>query len=302
MKVFKYIKKVNIFFKISFIFLIIPLFAFCHYFPKNRAPNSFYISGDSFRAFCDFVYDEVDSSLNPFDIKNGDVVFVKTDYLPKFFERIHPNIEHKYIIVTHNSDDKVNKTYLKYLNDDKIIVWFAQNMDLKHKKLKPIPIGMANRCWPHGNVYVMDEVKARAYTKKHLAYLNIYKATYPRERIGVFVLFKDKNFCLSREKVSYENYLIDTANSKFVISPRGNGLDTHRLWEALYLQAIPIVKTSNLDALYEDLPVLIIQDWKEITEEFLLQKYEEMQKKEYNLQKLGVQYWYELISSFKASS
>ncbi len=39
---------------------------------------------------------------------------------------------------------------------------------------------------------------------------------------------------------------------KFWICPRGNGLDTHRAWEALYVGAVPVIKRSGLDPLFED--------------------------------------------------
>jgi hypothetical protein len=55
------------------------------------------------------------------------------------------------------------------------------------------------------------------------------------------------------------------ANYAFEISPRGNGLDCHRSWEALLLRTIPIVRTSSLDPVYEGLPVAIVSDWDEVT-------------------------------------
>lgn len=55
----------------------------------------------------------------------------------------------------------------------------------------------------------------------------------------------------------------------FSVSPHGNGLDCHRTWEDLALGCIVIVKTSPLDALYEGLPVVIVKDWNEITEDNL---------------------------------
>jgi hypothetical protein len=55
----------------------------------------------------------------------------------------------------------------------------------------------------------------------------------------------------------------------FVVSPHGNGLDCHRTWEALCLGCIVIVKTSPIDSLYEDLPVLIVKDWSEINQSLL---------------------------------
>ena len=55
----------------------------------------------------------------------------------------------------------------------------------------------------------------------------------------------------------------------FVVSPHGNGLDCHRTWESLVLGNIVIVKRSSLDPLYEGLPVVIVDDWREITRDNL---------------------------------
>src|SRR6185437_6783751 len=54
------------------------------------------------------------------------------------------------------------------------------------------------------------------------------------------------------------------ARYRFHIAVTGNGLDTHRLWEVLYLGSVPIVMTSVLDKLYENLPVLIVQSWHQV--------------------------------------
>jgi hypothetical protein len=64
----------------------------------------------------------------------------------------------------------------------------------------------------------------------------------------------------------------------FEVSPRGNGLDCFRTWEALALGTIPIVKTSTLDPLYRDeqLPVVIVRDWDEITQDALARWHAEL--------------------------
>mmetsp|Transcript_4655 Transcript_4655/g.5988 ORF Transcript_4655/g.5988 Transcript_4655/m.5988 type:complete len:618 (-) Transcript_4655:63-1916(-) len=61
-----------------------------------------------------------------------------------------------------------------------------------------------------------------------------------------------------------ESWLLHS-NYAFEICPQGNGIDTHRTWEALLLKTIPIVRTSSLDPLYKGLPVVIVNNWKEIT-------------------------------------
>ena len=49
-----------------------------------------------------------------------------------------------------------------------------------------------------------------------------------------------------------------------VVCPRGNGLDAHRMWEALYLGRTIIVLAGPLDPLWNGLPVLVLQTWDEL--------------------------------------
>jgi hypothetical protein len=51
----------------------------------------------------------------------------------------------------------------------------------------------------------------------------------------------------------------------FVLSPFGNGMDCHRTWEALLCGCIPIVRSSVFDELFEGLPVLIVNNWSDIS-------------------------------------
>jgi hypothetical protein len=89
----------------------------------------------------------------------------------------------------------------------------------------------------------------------------------------------------------------------FVICPHGGGLDCHRNWEALCLGCIPIVKTSSLDNLYKDLPVLIVKDWEIITNELLNETISVFKTKfdtnEFKIEKLTLSYWLKLINSYK---
>jgi hypothetical protein len=87
----------------------------------------------------------------------------------------------------------------------------------------------------------------------------------------------------------------------FWLSPRGGGLDCHRTWEALYLDIIPIVWNNSLNILYENLPVLIINDYQELNEKLLYEKLKEISKKKlskekvYQYEKLHNAYWRRLI-------
>jgi hypothetical protein len=84
-----------------------------------------------------------------------------------------------------------------------------------------------------------------------------------------------------------------------VISPRGNGLDCHRTWEILLMGSYPVVKTSTLDVLYTDFPVIIVKNWNQVTKEFLEQKYKELSSRRYDFSMLCIDYWINKINKIR---
>jgi hypothetical protein len=64
--------------------------------------------------------------------------------------------------------------------------------------------------------------------------------------------------------------------SHYTLCPRGAGEDTHRFFEAIALNSIPIVKLTNtpFDQTFYFYPCLIIKNWEEVTAELLLNNIE----------------------------
>jgi hypothetical protein len=94
------------------------------------------------------------------------------------------------------------------------------------------------------------------------------------------------------------------ASSKysFIVSPHGNGLDCIRTFESLCLGCIVIMKKSVLDdIIYEDLPVLLIDEWTDINETLLNKTLDEFKNKQFNYDKLKFDYWANLVTSKIAS-
>jgi len=61
------------------------------------------------------------------------------------------------------------------------------------------------------------------------------------------------------------NFLKNLRRFPFVLAPRGNGADTHRLWETLYLGGIPIVlRDRAIEPLLTRLPVVRIRQWSDL--------------------------------------
>ena len=87
----------------------------------------------------------------------------------------------------------------------------------------------------------------------------------------------------------------------FVACPEGNGIDTHRLWEALYLRTIPIVEKNKISDFFikAKLPVMILNKWSDLSKlnENDLQKIYLSKKKLFNNKYLFQKYWRNIITN-----
>jgi hypothetical protein len=186
-------------------------------------------------------------------------------------------------------------------------VWFAVNS--QSPNVIGLPLGITNNTDESplhkvfGNVDVMLAVVQQPRVNKNLAYLNISVETYPKERGLVKTMFKDMKWVTQGAPVNTldgrKKFLEEVRNHSFVFCPRGNGVDTHRLWETLYMGSIPIVKRDIAHAGWTDLPILFIDDWSEITEEKLLAEKRRIETSKWNLDKLRVRYWIDRIKNGK---
>ena len=88
------------------------------------------------------------------------------------------------------------------------------------------------------------------------------------DRAKIATYFKEREVCdfLPKRMPQLELWTMKGERA-FDISPIGNGFDCYRTWESLVLGCIVIVKTSFLDPLFEGLPVVIVNDWDEVTKD-----------------------------------
>lgn len=232
--------------------------------------------------------------------------FCKTDFISDFLNK---KVK---IFVTHNSDYEINESVIK--TGPEFNFWFAQNKNISNKSVFSIPIGLENTILRKNitskfgeyssqvngaiqKIELINKISNFELEKKELIYMNFNIHTFPIERQIVYDTFKDKNWIKKTSNLSIEKLYFDIASHKFVISPRGNGIDCHRTWEALYLKTIPIVKRSHHMNDFIDLPIFFVDSWSEITEESLNEFYEKSKNIVYNLDKLKISYWKNLIKS-----
>jgi len=238
-------------------------------------------------------YYMIDSKPTEFDIisiSNAKIIFIKRDFVEFFMKTFENYLREELIIISHCSDIPVSDT--KILDLPKVKRWYAMNTMIKHPKLTTIPIGLTTHEKKHGDMRLFQEVVDMNIPKSSLLYINFNVKTNPKARGPVMQLMQSKGFdVIEGEKpLDQKEYWMQLSSHKFCVSPPGNGVDCHRIWECLYLGTIPIVmKHPALDQ-FSGMKILFIDDWNVINEQFLEEKYQEFETN-YDNQQCYVEYW-----------
>ena len=234
--------------------------------------------------------------------------------LELFFNRIINLFTKKIILVTLETDGFDMKQ--EYVNHPLITRWFTWNKPYDHPKVYCLPIGLNyDRQEFILEKFLNFKTPLKTSERKLLCMNCSLDTSHTRGSLLYKVLNDWKEFCVVVENIPFiqiynKPSFVDgqirimvtnpkcydlVSTYKFILSPQGAGLDCHRTWEALYLDIIPIVLSSAINEIYEDLPILVLKDWNEITEDFLNEKYKEISLKkergEYKIEKMYCSYW-----------
>lgn len=183
-----------------------------------------------------------------------------------------PLLQNEFTLVSHNEDTNITEAYLPLLESPKLLFWHAQNVMIQHPKLGGLPIGIANSMWPHGNQDILQEVCSKGIEKTHSVFFNFSIWTNRAERTACYELLKHK--LPWQESQPFCPYLETLATYKYAISPPGNGIDCHRIWECIYLGVIPIVLRSTFtERVNSRFPCILLDKWEDFNENLLLQVY-----------------------------
>ena len=189
-------------------------------------------------------------------------IFIYTHLLPYFKKYIAPRLYQPFTLLTHNSDHGISIDDLGLLNQPELKVWLAQNAEFSHEKLKGLPIGLTNSQWGADRLGAVFH-QSMVWEKTKLLYANFREDTHP-SRVDALESVKNIASVTRGEKVDFTTFIQDLAAHKFCLCPRGNGIDTHRFWEAQYLDCIPIIVKQDWISAYSNLPVLILDSWHDL--------------------------------------
>ncbi len=301
----------------AFLIMVVSLMSCCAYANERESVDyDLFYGGTSdnfvirwaFQEVCDFVFDPRKvwptstkpggASFDPTAVRPGDMILVRD--APYFFKTMSHKIKVPFFILTHGEYlETFQDSYFKYANDKNVIAWFTIHPPKKfHEKVFPIALGIVQYfdLYEKRSEVHRQFLKYRRTKKEKLLYMNFTDWRNPqRKKIRDF--FLEKSFCHNGRPCRFNQYIKETAQHKFVISPPGLGPDLYRIYEALLVGSIPIVQHSYLDYLYEGLPILFIDSWEEVTEEFLHQKYAEITSRKYDPKRLYMEFWLDFINS-----
>ena len=250
-----------------------------------------FITGDKFLAL------EQESKL---------VQYVKTDALLQksigWRGKHHQAVPNQVWLSGHSDYEISQNLYEKYKGWNQ--VWYATNKVANGDTIHALPIGVTNETneSPSHTVFGNQDHLLQALEEprsfQNWCYYNVNDATHRGRRVvrtalqgNAWITFA-KNECSNSARIQF---LKDLRNHRFTICPRGNGIDTHRMWEALYMGSIPIVEESEALSDFKDLPILFVPKLELLTFETVQQAWKDMPYKQWNLNLLKFGTWKERI-------
>lgn len=262
-----------------------------------------FLNHRNFSKLCDFVFAQnnfpdtpgegiitVDVNRNVV-LKNGDLIYTKYEYLPLLFDILrNQNIITDVKLISHESDNGVTKQ----LFDSRpscVSRWYAMHVEYEHENLISLPAGLSHRYY--GKTHIVNPpINKRQISEKKLLYINHRIETFPAGRKWIYEKFKTNDWCTADEpNLTLEEYKNKLEMHKFILCPRGNGVDSCRVWECLYYGIIPIVEDHINFKTLNDLPAIRVPSFSVVTKEFLLEQEEIFKTKEFNLEKLKASWW-----------
>lgn len=260
--------------------------------------SSPFVSGGALASICDFVINK-ESDLDAFvrHDRSSRIVFCRSD-LAHELSRLSLTNSTRRTLIAGNSDHDF--TALSQIPNDGFEIFYLQNCFISNDKdIFTLPIGIEDLSigingLPNNFKFTKDwssrstKVMVGPFSPTHTERKELLKVA--EQETKVFEIIKGP---LSPKRFAHE-----MNGYKFVACPRGNGIDTHRFWEALYRGSIPIVITSKWSnsLKYLDLPLIEVSNWAEAGDAIKKFSDQSPPKLPSEIKSLWLPYWKNLLN------
>lgn len=250
------------------------------------------------------------------DVKEGDTLYICNTAIPEFAKSFLPRLRNHIVLVSGDSDELIpyinDALCAEILNSSYILKWFAQNNHAKHPKIVHLPIGMdyhtmssKDSSWglrkspseQEAEICLLLKSANPFYERQNKCYTTFHFELDRGDRREAYNTIPKDLVFYEPERVTRDVSHKKQLSYAFVISPYGGGTDCHRTWEALILGCIPIIKSSNMDPLFDGLPVLLVDKWSDLSQDLLDKTINEFKNKSFQYEKLNMKYWKNRIAN-----
>lgn len=218
--------------------------------------SSDFITGNGLAQHCRYVLNWDVLQVNE-EVENN-WWFCRPEWLDYFFGELAP--KDSFVLFTTNSDIPIGPRAAANMDRrNQLVSWFGANIAVNRPNLFAFPLGISDPHWPHGDGAVLKSVQGAVIERTTLVDASFDPDMNPVERRRCL----DQTGFAPAPQKPFAEYLKDLRASYFCLSPAGDGIDTHRTWESLYLGTVPVVTRSVLTEQHPDLPMVVLDDWAE---------------------------------------
>lgn len=274
-----------------------------------------FIRGDNFLALSKKV-ENIVYSKRDFVLKSG---FWRGEFQPSLVSR-RKDLGGKVLTLGH-SDSRTSKLYsgllIKTLGLKAV---FGSNTDPSCENVQSVPLGITNNTretqfhplfGDESHFFAADsesEFPSEFYPRLYANFTAQNNASVRKPLIDSLKTLPS-TFEVSHDQPEFTEkgrvrFLSMCRTTNFVLCPEGNGIDTHRLWETLYMGGVPIVKRHPyMNSFFEILPVVQVAKWTDLgLPGFLEREWTRVKTLRWNKSAMLQSYWNGVITASAESS
>jgi len=196
-------------------------------------------------------------------VEQAQVLFCPSHHLEELLEEYKGSINAKVLILGNSDRDFQNFDWKLPKNIRRV---FLQNAFFANKMFRPIPIGIENLRLATNGMRSLFDSKYTARSKKDEILIGPFGKNH-QERDFVDDISNEMTgyWEVTSTRLRPRQYAELSSRYRFIASPRGNGMDTHRFWETLYRGSFPIIKQSlwSTALSMHQIPMIEIADWSQ---------------------------------------
>ena len=256
-----------------------------------------FVSAEQLMRACDQVWSadsQAEIKIERGQPRAASCVYCKVDHLIGLFDQIR-QVRNRVVLVSSESDRPITKEFVERC-PPQIAHWFSTNIQTADERLSALPLGLANSyCGITLKAPLIAAHSPPFAERLRWLYVNFRTTSNPAVREPVMHHFRSLRnvdwVTVQEAGLGFEAFLEEMTSHRFVLCPPGNGMDTHRVWEALYSRTIPVALAHPAMDPFRDLPILFVEDFRQLTANFLAREYERITSSKWNWQKLFLPWW-----------